>query len=586
MIDEIIHFVNWLRRRNPQARTWRDYSYDLKQFVALVGDKPPATVSIQDIDNFVTAQAARGLKPATINRHLAAIMSLYTFLCDEDPDLVCPVLPHRHDLRESQRLPRPIPATDLQRFFAAIQDRRDQAMFLLMLRCGLRIVEVGNLRLRDLYLAETPPRLLVRGKNSKERIVYLSDQVWQAVQSYLYQGLRLDEAERWAESPQATLNRDEQAFLQASLKGRQTRKLWRVAAVAAVILVILLFAFTQTNAARTQSNIASTAQAESTRAFIAEGNAQVQTTRTIAEANRANAESTKVVQQAAITEAEKVRADAAANIANARLLVAQGQSIHAEDPMLGLALVLEGISLINSGDADLTLPESVLQEGRIQSFGSNVEHIIQSPDDLIMVIDHINAPGEVRYTANGALLTELAGGVDWVTFSPDEAASIFVVDYADAAGEIRQTADGALLTELAGEVDWVTFSSDETPAFILASYFSGESELFDFDSLSLTQLAKLNVNMADASSHGAEYEEYAMFSPDNNDLTLLDNGGQAYFYDLAWLRAMGGRGVDEMEINELVEIACAGPMSRGWLDEDKLLEYLNVIGIDEPQACQ
>jgi len=31
MLSEIEQFVNWLRRRNPQARTWRGYSYDLKQ---------------------------------------------------------------------------------------------------------------------------------------------------------------------------------------------------------------------------------------------------------------------------------------------------------------------------------------------------------------------------------------------------------------------------------------------------------------------------------------------------------------------------------------------------------------------------
>ncbi len=193
MIDEITRFVNWLRRRNPQARTWRDYGYDLNQFVAIIGDKPPAAITIHDVDNFIMAQAARGLQPATINRHLAAVISLYTFLSDEEPDLVCPVLPHRHALREPQRLPRPVAEADLQRFFAAIQDagggsvqrHRDQAMFLLMLRCGLRIAEVASLRLRDLYLDESPPRLLVTGKNSKERIVYLSDQVRRAVQAYL-----------------------------------------------------------------------------------------------------------------------------------------------------------------------------------------------------------------------------------------------------------------------------------------------------------------------------------------------------------------------------------------------------------------
>lgn len=185
MVKEITRFVNWLRRRNPTARTWRDYSYDLAQFVALVGDQPPETLTFQDIDRFVTAQAERGFKPATINRRLAAIQSLYTFLADEDPDLVCPVLPHRHSLRQRQRLPRPVPVGEVEQFFAVIEDSRDRAMFLLMLRCGLRICEVAQLRMNDLYLDEVRPRLLIRGKNSKERSAYLSPQAEEALRHYL-----------------------------------------------------------------------------------------------------------------------------------------------------------------------------------------------------------------------------------------------------------------------------------------------------------------------------------------------------------------------------------------------------------------
>ena len=53
MLSEIERFVNWIRRRNTEARTWRDYSYDLKQFVELVGDQPPRSITLYDIDRFV-----------------------------------------------------------------------------------------------------------------------------------------------------------------------------------------------------------------------------------------------------------------------------------------------------------------------------------------------------------------------------------------------------------------------------------------------------------------------------------------------------------------------------------------------------
>ncbi len=136
MLSEIKYFVNWLRRRNPEGRTWRDYGYDLAQFAASVGERPPGAITFQDIDHFIIQQVTRGMQPATVNRRMAAIAALYTFLADDDRGLVSPILPHRHYLRQRQRLPRPVPEEDLRKFFAVILDARDRAMFLLMLRCG------------------------------------------------------------------------------------------------------------------------------------------------------------------------------------------------------------------------------------------------------------------------------------------------------------------------------------------------------------------------------------------------------------------------------------------------------------------
>jgi site-specific recombinase XerD len=211
MLSEIERFVNWMRRRNPEARTWRDYGYDLKQFAACVGDRPPGSITLHDVDRFVTQQANRGFKPATINRRLAAIMSFYTFYSDEDPTLVCPFLPRRHNLRQPQRLPRPVQKDSLEKFFAAVgassTSVRDRAMFLLMLRCGLRISEVAQLKLTDLYLDESRPRLVARGKGSKERSVYLSPQAERALRAYL------------AERPRAT---SDFVFLSYQLDGMST----------------------------------------------------------------------------------------------------------------------------------------------------------------------------------------------------------------------------------------------------------------------------------------------------------------------------------------------------------------------------
>jgi site-specific recombinase XerD len=185
MLAEIESFVNWVRRRNPEAHTWRDYRCDLHFFLEVVGDRAAKEVNFRDVDRFIAWQSEKGFKPATINRRLASVIALYAFLAPEDEELVCPVFVHRHHLREPQRLPRPVAEEDLKHFFAVISDIRDRAMFTLMLRCGLRIGEVANLRLVDLYLEEDFPRLVTRGKGSRERAVYLSPQAERALREYL-----------------------------------------------------------------------------------------------------------------------------------------------------------------------------------------------------------------------------------------------------------------------------------------------------------------------------------------------------------------------------------------------------------------
>jgi len=185
MLNQIQPFVNWLRRRNPRARTWRDYHHILTRFASIVQHPAAADVSVHDIDTYIAVLVDDGLQPATINRYLSIVSSFYGYLAAEDPDLLSPIHRRRHFLRKPHRLPRPVPLPDLQRFFAAIDDLRDRALFLLMLRGGLRIAEVAGLQLQDLRLTVAPPRLRVFGKNSKERTIYLSPQMRTALAAYL-----------------------------------------------------------------------------------------------------------------------------------------------------------------------------------------------------------------------------------------------------------------------------------------------------------------------------------------------------------------------------------------------------------------
>jgi site-specific recombinase XerC len=98
------------------------------------------------------------------------------------------VLPRRHFIRQGRRLPRDVEDALMQRLFAVIILPRDRAMFVLMLRCGLRVGEVRTLTLQDLYLQPTPgnlPRLWPHGKGGSQRVVYLSAQALVALKAWL-----------------------------------------------------------------------------------------------------------------------------------------------------------------------------------------------------------------------------------------------------------------------------------------------------------------------------------------------------------------------------------------------------------------
>jgi len=188
MLPEIEAFVKWLRRKAPQSSTPRHYGNDLELFFAWM-DKPPKDVKLQDIDAFIEHSQAQGHAIATVNRRLAALRSFYYFLSLESDDAPRnPVIPRRHFIRHGQHLPRDVEDTVLQQLFAVIENQRDRAMFLLMLRCGLRVGEVRNLSMSDLYLEPSSgslPRLWVHGKGNGQRVAYLSAQPLAALQTWL-----------------------------------------------------------------------------------------------------------------------------------------------------------------------------------------------------------------------------------------------------------------------------------------------------------------------------------------------------------------------------------------------------------------
>jgi site-specific recombinase XerD len=188
MLPEIEAFLRWLRRKAPRSSTAVHYGSDLKLFFGWLR-KPCLDVKVQDIDAFIEHSQAQGHAIATVNRRLCALRSFYHFLAIQSENAPSnPVIPKRHFIRQGRRLPRDVEDVHLRELFAVIENVRDRAMFLLMLRCGLRVGEVRNLSLSDLYLEPqlgSLPRLWLHGKGDSQRVAYLSPQPLAALKSWL-----------------------------------------------------------------------------------------------------------------------------------------------------------------------------------------------------------------------------------------------------------------------------------------------------------------------------------------------------------------------------------------------------------------
>jgi len=164
-------FRQYLERRQFSVHTIASYTWDLRLFFTEV-TVPLAQVSFREIDQFVEHQHQHDRSWATINRRLNALKHFFTFCLDQQLVRGNPVKPS-HFVRRGHPLPKALSRDHVQRLFAQITHPMDHALFLIMLRCGLRVSEVAHLQL-DHIDWEQQALQIVQGKGRKDRRVYLS----------------------------------------------------------------------------------------------------------------------------------------------------------------------------------------------------------------------------------------------------------------------------------------------------------------------------------------------------------------------------------------------------------------------------
>ena len=172
-----------MKRRNYSGHTIKNYLHTLKQFVLWV-DVPIEEVSHKKLLAYLDHLLDKGLQPKTINCHLDSIRGFYHYLIEEEQVAMVHPVKRGYALRLSRPLPRHLKDEEVGRLFKVIHDRRDRALFMLMLRCGLRVEEVARLKLAALDLRRRQVFVL-QGKGAKDRVVYLSNDAYEALVQYL-----------------------------------------------------------------------------------------------------------------------------------------------------------------------------------------------------------------------------------------------------------------------------------------------------------------------------------------------------------------------------------------------------------------
>jgi len=183
MTDTIVNWRRFLKRRNCAPNTVKNYLNALRHFILWL-DIPAEDVTHTTVSRYIDCLMAKRLKPKTINCHVNSIRQFYHYLREEEHrDIINPIR-KSHVLRMSKPLPRHLRDEQVELFFHVVKGARDLAMFMLMLRCGLRVEEVSYLTLNVIDFKRR--KILIEdGKGSKDRIVYMSNDALRALAAYL-----------------------------------------------------------------------------------------------------------------------------------------------------------------------------------------------------------------------------------------------------------------------------------------------------------------------------------------------------------------------------------------------------------------
>lgn len=179
LLPTIKLYVRYLRlERNLSPNTIEAYRNDLAHLEAFMmrNNLKLENVTLEQLHTFAASLHEYGITPRSQARVLSGVRSFFRFLVldgvvESDPTelLEWPSLPeHLPVVLTLEEIDRIEDSIDLSKAEGA----RNRAIIEVLFSCGLRVSELVNMKLSDLYLEDRV--LLVRGKGNKERLVPVS----------------------------------------------------------------------------------------------------------------------------------------------------------------------------------------------------------------------------------------------------------------------------------------------------------------------------------------------------------------------------------------------------------------------------
>jgi site-specific recombinase XerD len=183
MTDAIMNWRRFLKRRNCAPNTVKNYLNLIKHFVIWV-DVPLEEATHTTVSRYIDYLMRKRLAPKTVNCHLDGIRQFYHYLKEEEGLAITNPVRKNHMQKMSRPLPRHLRDEQVEIFFKAVNKYRDRAMFVLMLRCGLRVEEIANLAIGVIDVNRRTI-MVEDGKGAKDRIVYMSNDALHTLAAYI-----------------------------------------------------------------------------------------------------------------------------------------------------------------------------------------------------------------------------------------------------------------------------------------------------------------------------------------------------------------------------------------------------------------